>query len=153
MKTCLLLLKCVIDLNCSLFYGNKQIEEYFFYTKGSILLSDYFILIDKKAKYLIMPIFYGLYSNEFLWTSKKRKAFDRVNLNKLLIKLIALGTLRIFFKTAIFGPLLFILIVNYLCEKLQNCFFLFYADDLKIIKVIRGVEDAMIYQQNIVNVN
>ena len=30
---------------------------------------------------------------------------------------------------------------------------MFYADDLKIFKVIRSVEDAFVLQQNIVNVN
>ena len=45
------------------------------------------------------------------------------------------------------GPLLFILFVNDLCAKLKNCLFLFYADDLKIFKVIRSFNDAVILQK------
>lgn len=40
------------------------------------------------------------------------------------------------------GPLLFILYVIDLCDVLHSCKFLFYADDLKIFKVICNIQEA-----------
>lgn len=47
------------------------------------------------------------------------------------------------------GPLFFAIFVDDLCDVLEDCDFLFYADDLKIFRQISSTSDAALLEQNI----
>lgn len=47
------------------------------------------------------------------------------------------------------GPLLFLLFINDLCDVLEGCEFLLYADDLKIFSRVKSMDDCTLLQNNL----
>jgi hypothetical protein len=54
---------------------------------------------------------------------------------------------------SVLGPFLFSLFINYLCNSINHCKFLIFADDLKIFRVINSPHDCFSLESDINSVN